>query len=116
MKLVQKLSIALVAGTTAILAVNGVLRVRREVALFESDRVRDHRLIGSAVGAAVAAVWRTDGPERALSLIDQANLREGKVHLRWVWVEDGYGQPRPRPGVDLGNLAAGSSLTLIRDD
>ncbi len=114
MKLVQKLSLALVVSTTLILAVNGVLRVRREVALFESDRVRDHRLIGNAVAAAVAAVWRSDGPQRALDLIDQANLREGKVHLQWTWLDDGGGPPRPHASEGpLRALHPGESMTVV---
>lgn len=84
MKLVQKLSVALLAGITATLAVNGYFRVKREVALFESDRARDHHLIGRALASAVSAVWRSDGKDAALAIVEHANAQEGKVHIRWV--------------------------------
>ena len=41
MRLVLKLSMAFMAGTTALLGVNGYFRVRREVVLFQTDRARD---------------------------------------------------------------------------
>jgi hypothetical protein len=52
MKLVAKLTAALVAGTFAVLIPNGYLRVRREVAVLWADRVRDHALLGRSLGAA----------------------------------------------------------------
>jgi signal transduction histidine kinase len=84
MKLVQKLTIALLGGITATLAANGYFRVRREVALFESSHARDHRLIGRALGVAVADVWRAQGEEAALHVIERANAEEGKVRIRWA--------------------------------
>ena len=53
MNLVPKLSMAFIAGMSFILAVNGYRRVRREVALFESDRIRDDVQIGKTLAAAV---------------------------------------------------------------
>jgi hypothetical protein len=61
MLLVQKLSVAFLIGTTAILAVDGTRRVRREVGYFQADRVRDHDLIGRALAASVATVWHFAG-------------------------------------------------------
>ena len=78
MRLVQKLSLGFLAATTAILAVNGYFRVHREVALFQADRVRDHDLIGRALGAAVGAVWSSEGEAQAMGLIDAANGAKGE--------------------------------------
>ena len=86
MKLVPKLSLAFIAGISIVLAINGYFRVKREVALFESDRVRDDVLIGEALGAAVETVWKREGGEAALGLLRQASEREGRVRIRWVWL------------------------------
>jgi two-component system NtrC family sensor kinase len=113
-KLVRKFTLALVAGTTAILAVNGYFRVKREVLLFESDRVRDHRLIGRALGAAVSAAWQSDGPARALAVIEQANAQEGKVHIRWTPLDTTEGARVDRAA--LAALGPGDALTLTLPD
>jgi signal transduction histidine kinase len=119
MRLVQKLSLAFMLGTSAILAANGYFRVRREVALFEADRVRDHDLIGRTLGAAVAAVWRSEGREQAMRLVDAANGGEGRVRIRWVWLGD-PGEPAasaPRiDAADLARVAPGTTVTRIAPD
>jgi len=84
MRLVHKLSVGFMIGTSAILAVNGLLRVRREVAVFQADRVRDHDLIGRALAASVEAVWSSQGETQAMRLIDAANTGEAKIRIRWV--------------------------------
>ena len=89
MRLVQKLSLALILTTSTIVAIGGAIRAQREVAVLEFDRVRDHRLMGRAVGAAIAAVWHSDGEARALATLEQANVADGRVRMRWVWHEGG---------------------------
>src|SRR6202044_574148 len=82
MKVVQKLTLAMILGMLFVLGGNGYFRVRREVALFRSDRVRDHKLVGLALGAAVAAMWRADGEPAARAMLAQANVREDKISIR----------------------------------
>jgi len=84
MKLVQKLSLALILGIMIVLSANGYLRVRREVALFQTGRVRDHELLGLALSAAFSAVWRTEGEAHAKAMLVQASAREGQISIRWV--------------------------------
>ena len=108
MKLVRKLTLALVLGISAVLVVNGWFRVRREVALFESDRVRDHKLIGLALGAAIVAVWRVDGEAQARATIAQANAREDKVRIRWVGLA-----ALPHGDAALDAATAGEPVTRI---
>jgi signal transduction histidine kinase len=83
MKLVPKLTLALVIAMCCVLAVNGYLRVRREVGYVEADRIRDHEMVGRALGAAFSTVWRTEGQASAMSVIDEA---EGhfSMSIRWV--------------------------------
>jgi two-component system NtrC family sensor kinase len=89
MRLVQKLSLAFVLSTSAVLAVAGVVRAQREVGVLEYDRLRDHHLIGRALGAAIATVWHSDGQARALAVLEQANIPSGRVRMRWIWLEGG---------------------------
>ena len=88
MKIVHKMTLAFLAGTCAILAVNGVQRVRREVALFESNAIGDHRSLGRTLRTTVSAVWGTAGEQRALQLVDDANVQHGRVHFRWLWLDE----------------------------
>ena len=89
MKLVYKLTAAYFAATCAILAVNAVMRVRREVALFESHAIQDDRSLGRTLRSSVLAVWRTEGEGPALALVDEANRQHGRVNFRWVWLDPG---------------------------
>jgi two-component system NtrC family sensor kinase len=112
MRLVPKLTIALVAGTLLVLAINGYLRVKREVAVLQNDRVGDHALLGRALGAAVAAVWRSDGRDEALRVVDGANEHAGIVHMRWLDGTNATASFHVDPTVLL-TLPAGETITQI---
>ena len=111
MKVVQKLTVALILGMLLILGANGYFRVRREVGLFRSDRIRDHKVVGLALGAAVAAMWRADGEGAARSMLENVNAREDKLAVRWAPPEDA-----PTPDVELDHLAPGESITRVIHD
>jgi two-component system, NtrC family, sensor kinase len=117
MRLVQKLSLAFFVGSTFILTANGLLRVRREVALFQADRVRDHDLIGRALGASVAAVWRSEGETEAMRLVDAANTGAARIHIRWVWLDLPASAADLRvDAADLATVQPGSTITRIARD
>ena len=88
MKIVQKLTLLFIGGMSVVLAANGYFRVRREVALFESDRVQNQDLLASAMARAVGAVWRTDGRGRALALVGQLDQRAPKLRISWLSFDD----------------------------
>jgi two-component system NtrC family sensor kinase len=114
MRLVQKLSLGFMVATTGILAVNGYFRVHREIGLFQADRVRDHDLIGRALGAAVGAVWRSEGEARAMQLLEAAKMGEGRVRIRWVWLDreaDIHVDPSR-----IEQVGAGATLTRLAPD
>ncbi len=111
MKLVQKLTVALILGISVVLAANGYFRVRREVGLFHSERARDHKLVGLALSAAFAAVWRAEGEANARAMLEQASAREDKISIRWVAADPlaadpdapaGAGEPVTRLARDAG--------------
>jgi len=117
MRLVQKLSLAFIVSTTAILSVAGGLRAQREVGYLEYDRMRDHHLIGRALGAAVASVWHSDGEGRALAVIQQVSAPSGRVHMRWIWLEGG--SPDAKPAFDAAAIEAtplGDTITRVVTD
>jgi two-component system NtrC family sensor kinase len=111
MKLVPKLSIAFIAGVSLILVFNGYFRVKREVALFELDRVRDDVLIGETLAAGIQTVWKNEGAERALAMVRQASAREGRVRVRWVWLDGSDALPIDRAA--QSGLAPGDTLTRV---
>ena len=84
MKLVPKLTLALFTGSCVILAANAYLRVRREIASFEADRVSDHGMIGRSVVAAAGAVWKSDGRDSALATLDAVNSHFSRIQIRWL--------------------------------
>jgi len=83
MKLVPKLTMMFILSTSAVLCVNGFLRVRREVGLFETDRVRDQELMARAVAHAALAIWNENGPERAATMVDEIGERSSRLRIAW---------------------------------
>jgi len=104
MKIVPKLTLALVGGTWLLLAVSGGLRIQRERRNFEADRVRDHDMIGRSLAAAAVAVWKADGEQAAIHAIDAVNRHFTTIRIRWV----GSDQMSTLP-IDLRTLEAGSA-------
>jgi signal transduction histidine kinase len=118
MKLASKLTLALICVMCVVLSLYGYLSVQRERALFASDMRRDELLMGRALGLAVAEMWRSDGAERALQLIEIENARPDGVRVRWVWLD---APPSDRhapelPASELGELAAGKEVVRVLDD
>jgi two-component system, NtrC family, sensor kinase len=102
MKVVPKLTLALILCTSTVLVVNGWFRVRREVAVYEEDRIKDHRLMGRALAEAITAVWRSDGEASALSVLAHVDVPEARVRVRWVRLDD-LAARRPSP-IDVATL------------
>jgi signal transduction histidine kinase len=111
MKLVPKLTAALVGGTLAVLVTNGYLRIQRETAALHADRESDQALLARSLGAAVTAVWRSGGPDEALQVVDGANARGGRVRVRWVDGELPAGAHADAGA--LSSLSSGDSITRI---
>lgn len=112
MKLIGKLSLAMVATACLVLSVHGALGVSRERALFEQDMERDEHLIGRVLGAAVAETWKRDGEQEALRVIAGASDRPEGVRVRWVWLDDAA-PAEHRAEVALGELAAQGATTRV---
>ena len=114
MKLAIKLSSLLILGMVGLLGINAFLAVRRETAFFRADMEHDAKLLGHAMRTLVADVWSTNGEERALQLIDEANREEDILQIRWVWL-DGTGGDNFRPRIEksvLENVANGAEVSM----
>ncbi|WP_437732779.1 sensor histidine kinase [Sorangium sp. So ce1335] len=105
MKLARKLTLALVLGVFLVLALSAYAQIRREARIFENDVQRDHHTMARALASAVVQVWRSEGPARALRLVEDANEREQQVNIRWVWL-DGQADEAHRPRLAPEQLAA----------
>jgi signal transduction histidine kinase len=96
MRLALKVILASVLGTLAVLVSFAWVRVDREVALFDSDMRKDHRLIGATLAVSVRTTWSSLGPARILDLIHRADAERPGLRISWVH-RDG----RPNTGPPL---------------
>ena len=118
MRLSRKFTLAVAIAVSAVLAVYAWVSVRRETDLFESDMRRDQHVLGRALAAAVTAAWEAGGAARADALIADANVAEGTLAIRWVWLGGPPGDPAG-PRVDrskLGGLDRGAEVVVLEHD
>ncbi len=94
MKLAYKLTLAFLIGMSAVLALNAVFGLQREIALFETDMLHDHRVIGRALSGELSLVWSSEGEGRARERIRLANEKSEGLRIRWIWLDE------PKSGVD----------------
>ncbi|HME69420.1 MAG TPA: HAMP domain-containing sensor histidine kinase [Myxococcota bacterium] len=87
MRLVRKLTLALLAGFAVIFAIQAWISMREFAEAYEADISRDHRVMGRALAAAVAASLRDHGPNAAVSMIAEADARELQTEIRWVQLD-----------------------------
>ncbi|HEU4583186.1 MAG TPA: HAMP domain-containing sensor histidine kinase [Polyangiaceae bacterium] len=109
MRLVPKLAMALLAGVFLVVAIFTAWRVRGELAEFDRDIRRDHRVIGLTAAAAVSQVpTRRD----AVRLVESIDASREAMHIRFVSLSEPAGsalapvvgippEQRPRPGTWL---------------
>ena len=97
MRISAKLTLGVIGGIVAILAISSYLTVNREIRLFETDMARDHETFAHAVASSMARVWRVDGRAHALGLLEQLDAGEGAVHVRFVPKDGKPTDPRIDP-------------------
>jgi two-component system NtrC family sensor kinase len=84
MKLALRFLLSTLLGILVVVAGGTALNVRREVAVFDADLQRDHRVLAHSLAPAFAMTWEHDGPSAALRLLDQVNTSEGFLRSRWI--------------------------------
>jgi signal transduction histidine kinase len=97
MRLTRKLSLAIGLGICLVLGIHAWIRVGADSEQYRNDVRRDHDVTGRSLASTVELLWRTDGETRAREVIEELNLRESHVQIRWVW-------PRALPGDDNAAL------------
>ncbi len=85
MRLARRLSVAISLGICLVLGGNAWLRISTERQTYREDVRRDHRAFGRGLAAALEVVWLHDGKAVALEAVEQFNLRENHIAIRWVW-------------------------------
>ncbi|MBK9035581.1 MAG: HAMP domain-containing protein [Myxococcales bacterium] len=93
MRLSHKLALALTCAILTVLAVNALIRVQREIGLFDDDMRKDSHLLGRAVAGAAGRIWRRVGEAEAIDVVKDANEREAHVQIRWVSLDAPAGHP-----------------------
>src|SRR5664279_4272036 len=84
MKLARKLILAMVIGSTLMLAANSFYRVRRELAAFDDDMKQDHEVLAQVLESAVTAVWASQGRDAAMRLIANTKPPSEMLRIRWI--------------------------------
>ncbi|MFT3766156.1 MAG: hypothetical protein QM820_11675 [Minicystis sp.] len=87
MRLVAKLTLALVLGMSVVLAIFGYRSVRREQALLDGYRSRGDQLVLHALSVSVLDAFRHEGEAAAHALIADADREGDGLRLRWVWLD-----------------------------
>ena len=82
MRLVVKLTAAMMLGTCLVLAAHAWLRLAREARFIESDMARAHVQLGEALAVAIDDAWRREGGTAAVRLVERLANWDGPA-LRW---------------------------------
>jgi signal transduction histidine kinase len=88
MRLAFRLAVWLLVGVIAVQLAYGYARFRREVALFESDIRQDHLLLGTTLAVVTARVLATRGPAAAGDVVEDTNVHNVDVRIRWIGPEE----------------------------
>lgn len=119
MRLVRRLTVALLGAFAVLFAAQAWLGIREFVESYEADSARDHRVLARALSAAASAVWVRDGQAAALDVIEAANEREPSTRIRIVAVDVPDGSPdAPALGVSVEPLLQQSRevVRIVRED
>jgi len=118
MKLTAKFVSLIVLAVVVVVAWEGYASVRREVQLFDSDMRRDAHLLGRSLRVVLTDVWKSDGAERALQLVEDANEQKHLMQIRWIWLDAKPGTPYA-PQMrreDLEEVARGEEVALWKTE
>jgi two-component system NtrC family sensor kinase len=113
MKLARKITLALVLLAFAVIAGLETIEVQRELARSALDMQHDHRLLGHSLGGSFVRAWETEGEERALTLLAEANRFQEQVRLSWLWLDSPKGRELPRAQQEA--LLAGRDTSEVED-
>jgi two-component system NtrC family sensor kinase len=114
MRLAAKLVSVAILAIVVVSAVNGYLRVRREIAQFHTDMRRDVMQLARATTEVVVEAWKHSGQERAETYVQRVDRADHAIRVRLVWLTKSA-EPGPHPTVALASLVpleSGESVFL----
>lgn len=113
MRFARKLALFLWLGVCLIYVVNAIQRITSEVRNFEADMRRDHETMGRGLAPATALIWQVEGQDRALALVEQTNLNESRILIRWVEPDAPAGAPdrAAAPAAELEPVWRGETVS-----
>ncbi len=114
MRLTFKLTLAMACAILLVLATNSAIRIRLELAVYESDVQRDSRVLGRAVAGAASLIWARVNEREARDLVADANERESNMTIRWVWLDATRGPDAPEVPAHLRTIDPQSEQVAVR--
>jgi signal transduction histidine kinase len=111
MRLVAKLTVALVLCMSVVLAFFGWRSVQRERTLLGAYRHHAGRALLGALVPAVREAYRREGEAGARRLVAEADTKDDLLKLRWVWLDAPAGDPA-RPEAPAGAWAPGEVVQV----
>jgi two-component system NtrC family sensor kinase len=114
MRIARRLTLFLIAGMLLVFAVYGAVTVNREVGLFETDMLHDHRVLGRSLATAASEVWAAVDEHEAVDLVQAA--KSGDLELKAHWVRlDGPNPPRAAElsSTEVEHLLEGDSIHRV---
>ena len=70
MKLARELTLFLVLGMCAVLALDALVSIRRELNLYEADTFHDEHVTGRAMAIAASRLWSAGGRAQVMAFIE----------------------------------------------
>jgi signal transduction histidine kinase len=110
-RLARRLTVALLLGILAVLAVDAWLRVRRETAFFDEDLRRDTRVTATVLSGAASRVWRSEGDKGARRVVAEAN-RHSSLRVRLLLPDESPAPPLTPP--QRKDFEAGRDVTRLQ--
>ncbi len=114
MRLTFKLTLAMACAILLVLATNSAIRIRLELAVYETDVQRDSRVLGRAVAGAASLIWARVNEREARDLVLDANERESNMTIRWVWLDATSGPDAPEVPAELRVMDPAAELVTMR--
>ena len=96
MRLAPRLALAFLLVIVGVLSVHGVISIRWHARLYEESSVFDQERVGRALAAAAETIWREEGRQRAIALVEGVDATNDEIRMRWVSL-DADAAPAVRP-------------------
>jgi signal transduction histidine kinase len=111
MKLVPKMALAFIAGSSLVLTLSGARRLHRDANLFRRDREREILVVGRTMANAASAAWKASGPQAATAMLEDPGTIDPSIRVRWVCLP--YGLTPAAPDLACASATSRESASPI---